>query len=211
MKRRILLSCIILACASAAIAESEIDTLERQPEWGNLYRNAPVSAFAGVPPGSNFDAAMRDPSKMLSWIQNTLPGFTKLESTYFGTEHGVAAKRTYETGKKSVFKENDSRRSYTVTIIVPWPRHKISLEAGMVKEIARFKPPMLKVESTEPVNINGLPANLYFQRDGNCSLVMDIARNGVVNIEGQTCEFAKELIELAKALDIKRLQDKLET
>lgn len=203
------LAALLLTASSAAA--NPLEEIWYSKEMSAVHQATMIDWLAGVPKGSNFEAAMRDPLKMLAWIWKNEPGFRPGEKSWKLFSAGVFAKQTFETGTKAVFKENNTLKKYLLTILAPVPKFHMNFEANLIPEISVLRPPELKVESIEPVDINGNPAKLFYKKDGACSLFMTITKNVVVNIDGESCSNVRELINFARALDIKRLQEKLDT
>lgn len=98
----------------------------------------------------------------------------------------------------------------TTTIVVPSRPLLMSAQYKLIRQINKFSPPMLEVKAEEVVEIGGNHAKLYTHKSGReCSLVVDIARYGVLNLHTDSCEDRDYLIALAKKLNIDRLCAKL--
>lgn len=210
MKLKALGLAALLGIASYAEA-NPLDEIWYSKEMSAVHQATMIDWLAGVPKGSNFEAAMRDPLKMLAWIWKNDPAFRPGEKKWNLFSAGVYAKQKFETGTKAVFKENNTLKTYLLTIMAPVPKFHMNFEANLIPEISVLRPPELKVESIEPVDINGIPAKLFYKKNGACSLFLTITKNVVVNIDGESCSDVRQLIDFGRVLDIKRLQEKLDT
>ena len=68
---------------------------------------------------------------------------------------------------------------------------------------------MLEVLGSDSVDIHGGKADLYREPLGQCSLVMNIERFGILVLTARKCVDYSLLVKLAKSLNIVRLNQKL--
>jgi hypothetical protein len=171
-------------------------------EWKG--RNRDLDVLTGLTPNSNLARIFTQGAKvMVDWVEAYTPGFTRKDTdAWAGREFAWAWKKFQGGADNSIF---------TVTVVLPHPRYLKNLDIGLMPELTKFEPPALKVESSEPIDIKGSPGTLYFRRDGTCSILMKITKRAIVNVEGPSCRRVDEIIKLTEMLDIRRLQEKLDS
>jgi len=130
----------------------------------------------------------------------------KLEGWRFGADLRIGAAEW--VGAQRIFYP---RRGIPIelTIAVPHPRFLSQLEFNLVNEFARIRPPFLKVKSETPFLFGDTKAVAYQHLDGNCSLVLEGAKQSVIRLVMQRCPSTDALVELGKLLNMDRFNAKL--
>ncbi len=96
-------------------------------------------------------------------------------------------------------------------IMVPHPSISPLVEANVLEEFRRLHPPMLEIESEKTVPLTTGNGTLYEHKNGGGSLVIPISQNGLINITIADFKKSQMLIDIAKGLDIERLNRKLDS
>jgi len=113
------------------------------------------------------------------------------------------------------FYETPEEQQLEITLLVPHPRYVQQVEFDLVEEIARLKPPLLRVESTEEMKIQGQESFLYHTKYKKkqvsiCTLFIKLSKEAVLHMNG-ACDATDHMITLANMLSIERLNGKLES
>lgn len=98
---------------------------------------------------------------------------------------------------------------YSVLVLIPHPTALPMVELGVIEDFDVLKPPRLKIERTEVLDLDGTPANLYYRDDGKCSVVIDRARGSIIEAKIDSCTGVANLIDFAKSLDLENFDRKL--
>jgi hypothetical protein len=98
-----------------------------------------------------------------------------------------------------------------LTIMVPHPSISPLVEGNILEEFRRLRPPLLEVVSEKPITLGAAQGTLYEHKDGGGSLVIPISQNGLINIKTADFKRSQSLIDIAKGLDIERLNRKLDS
>jgi hypothetical protein len=95
--------------------------------------------------------------------------------------------------------------------MVPNPSISPLVEANVFEEFRRLRPPMLAAVSEKPIPLATGQGTLYEHKKGGGSLVIPISKNGLINITIKDFKKSQMLIDIAKGLDIDRLNRKLDS
>lgn len=96
-------------------------------------------------------------------------------------------------------------------IMVPHPAIAPLVEGNVLEEFRRLRPPILPVASEKPIPLAVGQGTLYELKNGAGALVIPISQNGLINITISDFKRSQFLIDIAKGLDIERLNRKLDS
>lgn len=167
----------------------------------------PVEAqwLRGVDPNTNFGSLWVSGNAgqlLLNWAGAKLP------FVQYRRAHG-ARTRDFVTGEVEL--TNFDRINARLTIMVPHPSIAPLVEGNVLEEFRRLKPPSLEVVGEKSIPLTIGKGMLYEHKRGAASLVIPIAQNGIINLFTLHYKDAQALIDIAKALDIDRLNRKLDS
>ncbi len=137
---------------------------------------------------------------LLEWIGPKLPDF-KLDQV-------SAAKRDEYAYVQAILKTKE-RVTVELTIQVPKPQYITMAEYGTLVSFNRFKPPLLDVVADQTVPIQDREAQYYRARDGSCSLLLRLEKQGILNLRTEKCMNAPVMMKAARSLNLTRLNQKL--
>jgi hypothetical protein len=98
-----------------------------------------------------------------------------------------------------------------LAIMVPHPSIAPLVEANVLEEFRKLQPPMLAVVGEKPVPLATEKGMLYEHKKGDASLLIPISQQGFIRITTNDYKNAQLLIDIAKGLDIERLNRKLDS
>lgn len=103
------------------------------------------------------------------------------------------------------------RRAMDFKMLIPHPKFAESVKYGLVKQFDNLVPESKFVVSQESLTVgrSKAKAELYILKRKNCVMLIDLARNGKIQLSQQNCENPKALLSVAEELDIPRLNRKL--
>jgi len=154
-------------------------------------------------PNTNFGAlwsAQRNASNLLSWLQAKIPGY-KYSETSVGLLHEYA-------GAQALLSNNQSVR-VRVDVLIPRVEYTTMAQYNTLRSFNQFRPPTLDVIADQVIPIQGMEANYYRTRRGECSLLFKVERLGIVNLAVEKCSDSKVMMDVAKQLNFARLNQKL--
>ena len=105
--------------------------------------------------------------------------------------------------------KNREKIAVTLVIQVPKPMYKDMADQQTLESFNRFRPPTLDVVGSQKVELHGVQADYFRHRDGACSLLIPIARQGIINLSVSSCTQSEVMFEAAKLLNVSRLNTKL--
>lgn len=105
--------------------------------------------------------------------------------------------------------QNRQRTKVMVTVQVPIPMYKTMAQNKTLGSFNRFRPPSLLVVGSQTVEIQGVKADYYRHSSGACSVVIPIDQAGLINLQVASCTESAAMFEVAKLLNIERLNQKL--
>ena len=159
----------------------------------------------GIDPTSNFAAVWTSsnaPQLLLNWAGAKLPYFTFRRPRSDRSKDLVVAE---------VELSNFDRVTCKLAVMVPHPSIAPLVEANVLEEFRKLRPPALEVIGEKPVPLTHGQGTLYEHKKGEASLVIPIAQHGIVRITTLDYKNAQILIDIAKGLDIDRLNRKLDS
>ncbi len=163
------------------------------------------SWLRGIDPGSTFASiwsSSDSPQLLLNWAGAKLP------YVHFKRPHGS---RSRDFVSAEVELSTSQRETARLSIIVPHPSIAPLVEGNVLEEFRRLRPPLLSVLSEKPIPLEGVEGKLYEHSKGGGSLVIPIARNGLINLTIRDFKQSQFLIDIAKGLDLERLNRKLDS
>jgi hypothetical protein len=169
-------------------------------------KSPPVNQWLrGLDPTSNFASIWTSsdaPHVLLNWAGAKLPymHYKKPQSS-----------RSQDFVTAGVQLMNGDRDTARLTIMIPHPSIAPLVEANILQEFRRLRPPMLEVLGQKPIPLSIGEGTLYELQKGGASLVIPIAQNGIINITIGNYKRSQILIDIAKGLDIERLTKKLDS
>lgn len=165
--------------------------------------NAQSPQAAGMDPRANFTQlweTARGPELLLSWIGANLPGF-KLRV--------MDTTRSFQDIYAYARLTDSSRRQVNLQIRIPHPNFHLMVQHKTMPQFSQYEPPKLKAVAEEEIELEGVTAMYYRSERARCSMVFKVERLGVVNLWIDRCENSRVMMEVAQALDFKRLNAKL--
>lgn len=159
----------------------------------------------GIDPTSNFAAvwmSSNSPQLLLNWAGAKLPYFTFRRPR---------SDRSSELVVAEVELSNFDRVICKLSIMVPHPSIAPLVEANVLDEFRKLRPPMLEVVGEKPIPLSQGQGMLYEHKKGEASLLIPTAQHGVIRITTLDYKNAQILIDIAKGLDIDRLNRKLDS
>lgn len=100
-------------------------------------------------------------------------------------------------------------KSIKMTVLLPKPKSLASQSYELLPEFTDIEPPKLKIDSKERVTGRFGEADLYFHKDGNCSLLIKLERGGRINLGPSACILRQSLTGIANSIDVYRVNSKL--
>jgi hypothetical protein len=157
----------------------------------------------GLDPRAEFTKlweSSRGPNLLFSWIGANMPRY-KLQVSQIdrSTEDVFASARIIGQAGQFVSME----------ILVPHPNFYIMVDSRTLAQFKKYEPPVLQVVAEEEVEFNGIPAMYYRSDKGRCSLLFKIEKKALVNLSVDRCASSSMMMDVAKTLDFKRLNGKL--
>lgn len=104
---------------------------------------------------------------------------------------------------------DSSGRQVNVQIRVPHPNYYLMVEHKSMPTFTQYEPPKLKTVAEEEMEFSGLRAMYYRSEHARCSIVIKVEKLGIVNLSVNRCENSNIMMQVANALDFKRLNSKL--
>ena len=200
-----------LRLASASPLENLVQSKTMQhfkTSEGNVTKNAPPGQrrdtyLKGIDPTSNFAILWRQPNgglELLNWAGAKLPNYRAHKARSVRKDEIVLGEIDLLDSKKATAK---------VTIVVPHPSMSPLVEANVLPEMRGYKPPVLKVVSEKTIALTEATGTLYETEQGACVIVVPLEQKSLVNIGMADCKNTDMLVDIAKSLDIPRLNRKL--
>jgi hypothetical protein len=96
-----------------------------------------------------------------------------------------------------------------MTIQVPKPTFEEMAALKTLNSFNRYRPPALAVAAQQKIKIRGIEADYFRGEDGACSILIPIVHKGIINLSVEKCIESRMMFDAAEALDIERLNMKL--
>jgi hypothetical protein len=205
----VVLASVLFAVSPAALAQSfeELKASEayRKLELGqrltnNGDRRASQKAKEYM---SNYESLWGAPQGvrlLVQWLELRMPNY-KLDifSSGIRNDHG---------GVEAIL-QNRQRVKVMVTIQIPIPMYKTMAQNKTLGSFNRFRPPSLLIVGSQTVDIHGIHADYYRHSSGACSVVIPTEQEGLINLQVASCTESAAMFEVAKLLNLERLNQKL--
>lgn len=189
---------------SKAMQDFKISKTNQQGE--KKKKAPPVNQWLrGIDPSTNFASVWSSsnaPQLLLNWAGAKLPYFTYRRPR---------SDRSSELVVAEVELSNFDRVICRLAIMVPHPSIAPLVEANVLEEFRKLRPPMLEVVGEKPVPLTHGQGTLYEHKKGDASLLIPISQQGLIRITTLDYKNAQILIDIAKGLDIDRLNRKLDS
>ncbi len=202
------LAAFVLVVSYSLAHSQTFDELKQLPAYQKLTtegtKSRKSSEEAGIAnPNTNFGGLWSNPrnaSSLLSWLQAKIPGY-KYTETSVGLlhEHAGAQALLY----------NKQYARVRIDVLVPRVEYTTMAQYNTLRSFNQFRPPTLDVIADQVVPIQGMEANYYRTRKGECSLLFKVERLGIVNLAVEKCSDSKVMMDVAKQLNFARLNQKL--
>lgn len=109
----------------------------------------------------------------------------------------------------SVNFQNREGIEITAIIQVPKPTYKAMAEHRTLESFNRFRPPALDASGSQKVTFHGIESDYFRHRSGSCSILIPISQAGIINLFVPSCTQSQAMFEVAKLLNVSRLNEKL--
>ncbi|MFN4896659.1 MAG: hypothetical protein ACK5GN_01250 [Pseudomonadota bacterium] len=137
---------------------------------------------------------------LLQWVEARINNYRyEVFAAGHKTDHAVV---------ETVF-TNRQREQVAVTIQVPMPIYRTMAAHRTLASFNRFHPPALETVGSQKIELHGVQADYYRHKTGACSVVIPTEQLGVINLRVSTCTQSAVMFEVAKALNVARLNQKL--
>jgi hypothetical protein len=159
----------------------------------------------GIEPESNFGSLWttgNSPNLLLSWAGAKLPYMRYKRARSSRSHDVVLAEVELSTSPQDIAR---------LSIMIPHPSISPLVEANVYEEFRRLRPPMLEAVSEKPIPLTVGQGTLYELKKGGGSLLIPISQHGIINITIKDFKQSQILIDIAKGLDIERLNRKLDS
>lgn len=152
---------------------------------------------------SNYDSLWNSPHGarlLLQWIEARIPNY-RMEVFTIGY-------RTDHAGVDVVF-QNRQRAKVSVAIQVPMPQYKTMAQHNTLASFNRYRPPALDIVGSQKIELHGVEADYFRHTRGSCSVLIPIEQLGIINLSVESCTQSATMFEVAKLLNVARLNQKL--
>ncbi|NDC36788.1 MAG: hypothetical protein EBZ48_01915 [Proteobacteria bacterium] len=101
---------------------------------------------------------------------------------------------------------------FQLTILVPHPAFLTIVEGNVIEDFAKRQPPLLKVSSSEDLEVGGAKWKKYYLKSERCSGLLRLKQGALIEIRSvEPCGTNSGLTELANRLDTTLFEQKLAT
>lgn len=180
--------------------------ISKSNQQGEKKKGPPKNQWLrGIDPSTNFAsvwASSNAPQLLLNWAGAKLPYFTYRRPRSDRSNDLVVAE---------VELSNFDRIVCKLAIMVPHPSIAPLVEANVLEEFRKLRPPMLEVVGEKPIPLPTGKGMLYEHKKGEASLLIPISQQGLIRITTLDYKNAQLLIDIAQGLDIDRLNRKLDS
>jgi hypothetical protein len=141
--------------------------------------------------------------KLIEWLGNSSMSFRRSATKGKNSSQFI----TGETDFHVVGAEK--RALIPLMVLLPKPKAYISQSYLIIADFAELQPPKLKIDSSQEVTGVFGTGQLYFHKGGSCSLLIPLSKGGLINMGPVTCELNEKMKDLANAIDVARLNRKV--
>jgi hypothetical protein len=152
---------------------------------------------------SNYESLWAAPQGvrlLVQWLELRIPNYhLDIFSSGIRNDHGAV----------EAILRNRQRVKVTVTIQIPLPTYKTMARHKTLSTFNRYRPPALHAVGSQTVQIHGITVDYYRHATGACSVVLPTDQEGLINLYVTSCNDSAAMFEVAKALNLARLNQKL--
>lgn len=208
----VIASAIIFFCTSwsqVALGQA-LDELKMSETYQKLERGLPgvrsapnTRANKSLESVSNYEAlwiASNNAKLLLQWIEIRIPKY-KVDVNYSGHAEDHA--------RAEAFFKNQQRTQVGLTIQIPKPLYRSMAQHRTLDAFNRYRPPALSTVGEQKVEIHGVQADYFRHSNGACSLLIPIEQMGIINLYVSHCSESEAMFDVAKQLNVERLNQKL--
>ena len=189
---------------SPAMQKVELATQKaRQRRYGN--RDYTEGWLNGMDASSNYAllwANGRGPALAMNWIGADLPRHKLGE---------VETERSRIIAKSFTRIWNIERVAVQIELLFPHPTYFEMVELRTLKELNDYEPPSLDIVFDEAIPIGKYTGRYMRTPRNKCSLLIKMSKHAVLNLSVRRCEDSNAMMEIAKRLDLDRLNKKLDS
>lgn len=199
--------CTCTTIAPCAYAQG-LDELLQSPALQKLNketRNSEIATTKDLDEHSNFASIWQSssaPLTLTTWLGARIYGYKILSNS---------ARLFKEYAGAEALLANADRVKVHLTVQVPRPSYTIMAQYKTLESFNRFRPPLLDSIAEQSMKIQGVEATYYRTRLGECSLVFNTERLGIVNLRVEKCIDSRVMMDIAKRLNFERLNQKLKS
>jgi hypothetical protein len=197
--------------ATLVVAQTAIDDFLESPEYRAL--NHPKKNKKPRKNGkvvinqseylSLFDKGMQGAERLIEWLGNPPAEFRRNKIIGRSFPAHIKADCQFQiVGEKEI-------PPVPMSVLLPKPNAFNNSSYLVITDFASLVPPTLKIDSLEKVSGRFGEGEFYFQKDGQCSLVINLEKGGRINIGPASCELKKKIIDIGNTLDVYRTNFKL--
>jgi hypothetical protein len=197
----ILLFAAITLCSSS----SDADTKELKSVLKNSrLRSTSAQRMQWTKADTNYALLFahngKNASLLLDWIGTPAGDFQGYDPIFKYNHDLVELRRTFHV--------RTSFRKVQLNVLVPAPDRVSGVKYGLMQEFSQYVPPVLKFKDSEKVKIRDAEADVYYQSNGRCSLLLRLEGEVYVRLEG-LYDDRNDLVKLAELLNFERISQKL--
>lgn len=142
----------------------------------------------------------KNASLLVDWIGTPAGDFQGYDPIFKYTHDLVELRRTFHV--------RTSFRKVQLNVLVPAPDRISGVRYGLMQEFSQFIPPVLKIKDSEKIKIRDSEAEIYYQNNGRCSLLLRLEGEVYIRLEG-LYDDRNDLVKLAGLLNFERISQKL--
>jgi hypothetical protein len=206
------LLCLFVCCSYPAnkAAGQALEELKLSEAYRKLEFDQPLPPKGAQRKGSkphevltNYDSlwsSSRGSRLLLQWIEARVPNY-RLEIL-------AAGYRKDHAGVDAVF-QSRQKVKVAMTIQVPMPQYKTMAQHQTLASFNRYRPPLLDIVGSQKIELHGVQADYFRHSDGSCSVLIPTEQLGIINLIVSSCTESATMFEVAKLLNVARLNQKL--
>ena len=157
--------------------------------------------------GTNFEKLFKDPqmaTHIIEWVAPIGKQFLISDADEDHEETHVRA--------QAIVQERATRAAFGLTVLVPHPAFLAVVEGKLIDDFAQRLPPLLPVDSSEQLRVQGFEATAYALKNDRCTLVITVAHKTLVELRSvEECGGLKTIKALAESLNLIKLDQKLQS
>lgn len=201
---------ILIPSQLAAALDDPLKDLLQSPELRELPKSKDKQnekeLLQYVDPDTNYGSLVLEKenvSAISAWLSPVPAGFKILK---------INIRRKHEFLEvKHVYSHSKSAFQFYVKVLVPYPKFIDASGFGLIKSFSELYPPILKIDSTEDLELRGMPAKLYHRLDGSTSILIRYPKNSLINFVCTEPKAVVEMIRLAQLLPLEELRSRLDS